>query len=254
MGKRRLLTNLGGAVTPDPHRPWAVDFIPDAAIGFADGHIQWLGPRSELPSDWKSAEQLDGGGRWAAPGFVDPHTHLLFGGDRSQEFNRRLHGVSYAQLASEGGGIRETMRATRAASVAELVTIGEERLRSYRRKGVLHLEAKTGYGLELETESRLLEAYGLLQQRGWSLDVTLMPAHDLPDEFSGDPDGYIHTVAGQWQPELVRRHPGVARFCDVFVEKGVFTPEHGREILASGKALGLIPRIHADEFGHTGGA
>ena len=188
MGNRRVLTNLRGAVSPDPRVPWAVDFIQDAAIALEDARIQWLGRRADLPAAWREAEQLDGGGRWASPGFVDPHTHLLFGGDRSQEFNRRLHGVSYAQIAAEGGGIRETMRATRAATVPELVALGEERLRIYQRKGVVHLEAKTGYGLELEAESRLLEAYGQLRQRGWSLDVTLMPAHDLPPEFSGDPD------------------------------------------------------------------
>ena len=254
MGKRQILTHLKGAVSPDPRTPWAVDFIPDPAIAVEDGRIQWLGPRADLPAAWRHAEPLDGGGRWASPGFVDPHTHLLFGGDRSQEFNRRLHGVSYAQIAAEGGGIRETMRATRAASVAELVALGEARLAQYQRKGVVHLEAKTGYGLELEAESRLLAAYAELRARGWSLDVTLMPAHDLPSEFSGDPDRYIRTVAGQWQPELVRRHPGVARFCDVFVERGVFTPEHGRTILESGRALGLKPRIHADEFCSTGGA
>ena len=250
----RVITNLRGAVSPDPRTPWAVDFIPDAAIAVAGGRIQWLGPRAGLPLDWQAAERLDGGGRWASPGFVDPHTHLLFGGDRSQEFNRRLHGVSYAQISEEGGGIRETMRATRAATVPELVAIGEGRLEQYRSKGVVHLEAKTGYGLELEAESRLLEAYARLRERGWSLDVTLMPAHDLPGEFSGDPGRYIAAVAEEWQPELVRRHPGVAGFCDVFVEKGVFTPGHGRTVLESGKALGLKPRIHADEFCHTGGA
>lgn len=253
MGTHRILTNLRGAVTPDPHRPWAVDFIPDAALVLEGGRVRWLGPRTDLPPAWAGAERVDGKGRWAAPGFVDPHTHLLFAGDRAGEFNRRLHGETYAKIAAEGGGIRETVRATRAATVDELVALGEQRLAKYRRKGVLHLEAKTGYGLELEAESRLLEAYGRLQRRGWSLDVTLMPAHDLPGEFTADPDGYIRTVAQEWQPELIRRHPGVARFCDVFVERGVFTVAHGRAILAAGKALGLTPRIHADEFCHTGG-
>ena len=253
-GQRRLLTHLRGAISPDPRTPWAVDCIEDAAIALEHGRIQWLGPRAELPAEWLDAEPLDGGGRWAAPGFVDPHTHLLFAGDRSQEFNRRLHGASYAEIAAQGGGIRETTRATRAATVAELVELGAGRLERYRRKGVVHLEAKTGYGLELEAESRLLEAYGRLRARGWSLDVTLMPAHDLPQEFHEDPDRYIATVARDWQPELVRRWPGVARFCDVFVERGVFTPEHGRAVLASGRALGLRGRIHADEFCSTGGA
>ena len=254
MEKRTLLTNLRGIVTPDPSRAWAVDYLENGVIALANGRVAWLGPSGDLPSDWRDAEQLDGKGRWASPGFVDPHTHLLFGGDRSQEFNRRLHGVTYAQIASEGGGIRETVRATRQASLEELVALGEDRLRKLSRKGVVHLEAKTGYGLSLESELRLLEAYGELQRRGWSLDVTIMPAHDVPPEFQGDPGGYAKVVAEEWQPALIKRHPGVARFCDVFVEKGVFTPEHGRQVLESGQALGLIPRIHADEFGHTGGA
>jgi len=254
MEARTLLTNLRGVVTPDPSRAWAVDFIEDAALALEDGHVAWLGRRSDLPAAWRATAPVDGRGRWASPGFVDPHTHLLFGGDRSQEFNRRLHGVTYAQIAAEGGGIRETVRATRQAGLEELVALGEERLQKLGRKGVVHLEAKTGYGLSLESELRLLEAYGRLQARGWSLDVTLMPAHDVPVEYQGDPAGYAKVVAEEWQPELVRRCPGVARFCDVFVEKGVFTPDHGRQVLESGRALGLIPRLHADEFGHTGGA
>jgi imidazolonepropionase len=254
MSSKHLIANLKGLFTPDPGIPWGTDRILDAAVAIQGDRIAWMGPRSALPREWEDAEELDGQGRWATPGFVDPHTHLLFGGDRSREFNRRLHGVTYAELAAEGGGIRETMRATRLASVEELVEIGEERLGKLARKGVVHLEAKTGYGLALEAESRLLEAYGELKRRGWSLDVTIMPAHDLPQEFAGDPDGYIETVADEWQPELVKRFPGVARFCDVFVEKGVFTVEHGRRILESGRRLGLTPRIHADEFCHTGGA
>jgi imidazolonepropionase len=254
MSSRRLITNLKGIFTPDPAIPWGTIRIEEGALAIQDGHVAWMGARADLPRPWEDAEQIDGQGRWALPGFVDPHTHLLFGGDRSHEFNERLHGVTYAELAARGGGIRETVRATRLASVEELVEIGEERLRKLARKGVVHLEAKTGYGLALEAESRLLEAYDELQRRGWSLDITLMPAHDLPPEFAGEPDRYIRTVAQEWQPELVRRFPGVARFCDVFVEQGVFTVDHGRQILESGRKLGLTPRIHADEFCHTGGA
>jgi imidazolonepropionase len=229
MTQRSVLLNLRGLFTPDPRRPWAVDFIQDPALALEDGRVAWVGPRADLPGEFRQARVLDGRGRWASPGFVDPHTHLLFGGDRSQEFNRRLHGATYAEIAGEGGGIRETMRATRAATVAELVAIGEERLAKYRKKGVVHLEAKTGYGLELEAEGRLLEAYAVLRSRGWSLDVTLMPAHDLPGEYAGDPDRYIQEVAQTWQPELVARHPGVARFCDVFVHSRGDQDRHSRE-------------------------
>lgn len=255
MGTHKIITNLKGVISPDPMHSWDVDFIEDPAIVLKDSRIQWLGRRVDLPIQiTNDVEVIDGKHCWASPGFVDPHTHLLFGGDRSKEFNRRLHGVSYAQIAAEGGGIWETVRATRAATLNELVDIGEQRLKQYSSKGVVHLEAKTGYGLDLETESLLLEAYHCLQKRGWSLDVTLMPAHDLPREFSGDPDRYIKVVAKEWQPELVHRHPGLAKYCDIFVEEGVFTPNHGRMVLESGKALGLKPRIHADEFCSTGGA
>jgi len=254
MGKTQLLTNLRGLITPDPGQTWKVDFIETPAIALRDGRIDWIGRRAETPFEYADAEQIDGRGMWASPGFVDPHTHLVFGGDRSHEFNRRLHGVAYAQIASEGGGIRETVRATRQATVSDLVDIGEERLRKMRSRGVLHVECKTGYGLELEAESRLLQAYAELLQRGWSMDVTIMPAHDIPVEYAGKPDEYIETVCEDWQPELVRRYPKVASFCDVFVEKGVFTPDHGRRVLESGLKLGLKPRIHADEFVHTGGA
>jgi len=254
MSERRVLTNLRGLLTPDPNKAWAVDRIPAAALALEGGRVAWLGAEADLPSAWADAPRVDGGGAWATPGFVDPHTHLLFGGNRSGEFNRRLHGVSYQQIAAEGGGIRETVRATRAASVAELVDLGEARLRAFRERGVVHLEAKTGYGLELEAESRLTAAYAELRCRGWSLDVTLLPAHDLAPEFRGDAEANARAVAEDWLPELVRRHPGVARFCDVFVETGVYSADQGRRICQAGQGLGLIPRIHADELSWTGGA
>src|SRR5664279_1612920 len=121
MSDRRVLVNLRGLLTPNPTRAWAVDRIPDAALALEGGRVAWLGRAVDLPAAWAAAPRVDGGGAWATPGFVDPHTHLLFGGNRSGEFNRRLHGVSYQQIASEGGGIRETVHATRSATVAELV-------------------------------------------------------------------------------------------------------------------------------------
>jgi imidazolonepropionase len=254
MSTRRVLLNLRGILTPDPRAPWTVDRIPDGALALEGNRVAWMGRRQDLPSGWDDARKIDGGSAWATPGFVDPHSHLLFGGDRSAEFNRRLHGVSYTQIAAEGGGIRETVRATRAASVQELVDLGEVRLRAFRDKGVVHLEAKTGYGLELEAESRLMEAYGELKRRGWGLDLTLLPAHDIPAEFAGDAEGYARLVAEAWLPELVRRHEGMARYCDVFVETGVFSVEQGRRIFQAGLALGLQPRVHADELSWTGGA
>ena len=254
MSDRRVLVNLRGLWTPDPARAWAVDRVPDAALALADGRVAWVGRAADLPAAWADAPRVDGGGAWATPGFVDPHTHLLFGGNRTGEFNRRLQGVSYQQLAAEGGGIRETVRATRAASLAELVTAGEARLRAFRERGVVHLEAKTGYGLELATEGRLLAAYAELRRRGWSLDVTLLPAHDLAPEFAGDTEANARAVAEDWLPALVAGNPGVARFCDVFVETGVFSAAQGRRIFVAGQALGLVPRVHADELSWTGGA
>ena len=254
MGYRYVLDNLRGVITPDPAEAWRVQRIAEAAVAVEDGRVAWIGARAGLPGEWEAASRIDGNGAWAAPGFVDPHTHLLFAGDRSLEFNRRLQGATYTQIAEEGGGIRETVRATREASVEELVAAGEARLAVLRRRGVVHLEAKTGYGLSLEAESRLLEAYAELRRRGWSLDVTILAAHDLAPEFQGDAPRNAEAVAGEWLPELVRRHPGTARFCDVFVEKGVFTAEQGRRILTAGSRLGLRPRVHADELSWTGGA
>ena len=254
MSTRRVLTNLKGLLTPDPRRAWAVDRIPDAALAIQDGRVAWLGPASELPAPWREEPRVDGGGAWATPGFVDPHTHLLFGGDRSGEFNRRLHGDTYQQIAAEGGGIRETVRATRAAGVDELVAAGETRLRAMAERGVVHVEAKTGYGLELEAESRLLAAYAELRRRGWDLSITLLPAHDIAPEFAGDAEANARAVAEDWLPELVRRHPGVAAFCDVFVETGVYSADQGRRIFEAGQRLGLRPRVHADELTWTGGA
>lgn len=254
MGETKVLTNLRGLMTPDPGRAWAVDRIEDPALVLQEGRVAWVGRRADLPVEWKGAEAVDGGGAWATPGFVDPHTHLVFGGDRSGEFNRRLHGVSYGQIAAEGGGIRETVRATREAAVAELTAAGEARLRELRSRGVLHVEAKTGYGLELEAESRQLEAYAALKAAGWSLDITLLPAHDIPAEWAGDAEGYARLVASEWLPELARRFPGLARYCDVFIEQGVFTVDQGRRIFQAGQALGLRPRVHADELSWTGGA
>jgi imidazolonepropionase len=254
MSDRRVLVNLRGVLTPDPARAWGVDRVPDAAVAMAEGRVAWMGPAADLPATWADAPRVNGGGAWATPGFVDPHTHLLFAGNRVGEFNQRLHGETYAQLAAAGGGIRETMRATREASVAQLVADGETRLRAFRERGVVHLEAKTGYGLELEAEARMVAAYAELQRRGWSLDVTLMPAHDLAPEFGRDAEAQAAAVADHWLPELVKRFPGVATFCDVFVETGVFNADQGRRVLRAGQALGLGARVHADELSWTGGA
>lgn len=254
MKTRRLLVNLRGLISPDPAEAWRVHRIADPALALENGKVAWLGARADLPAEWSQAERIDGAGRWAAPGFVDPHTHLLFAGDRSFEFNRRLQGATYSQIAAEGGGIRETVRATRTATLEQLVADGEARLRALRRRGVVHLEAKTGYGLSLEAESRLLQAYAELRQRGWSLDVTILAAHDIAPEFAGDAEANAREVAEAWLPELVRRHPGTAAFCDVFVEHGVFSADQGRRIFQAGQRLGLRPRVHADELSWTGGA
>lgn len=251
---RRVLANLRGVLTPDPYHPWAVHRLHGAALAVEGGRVRWLGPHEQLPAEWHEAEVVDGGGAWATPGLVDPHTHLLFAGERTAEFNRRLHGATYSQIAAEGGGIRSTVAATRAASVEQLVALGEQRLRTLYERGVVHVEAKTGYGLELEAESRLLAAYAALQERGWSLDMTLMPAHTVPVEYHGRADEYVEVVSHEWLPELVRRFPGLVRYGDAFVEQGAFTLEQGRRVLEAGKALGLRPRVHVDQLTPGGGA
>jgi imidazolonepropionase len=226
----------------------------DGAVAIWDGQIVMVGTTSELwkhPDRTPATQVIDAGGRLVAPGFIDAHTHLPFAGTRLDEFERRARGETYAEILAAGGGIHSTVRATRAASTAELVRLSAARLDTMLALGTTTVEAKSGYGLDFDTEMRQLEA---LRDLGGSHPVDVVPtflgAHAIPPGCDGDT--YIDTMVHDWLPRLARR--GLARFCDVFCEEGVFTPAQSARLLMAARELKLDLKLHADELADTGGA
>ncbi len=198
-------------------------------------------------------ERLDARGGTLVPGLVDPHTHLPWAGSRDAEFGQRLAGRSYQEIAAAGGGILATVEATRKASASEIARNVSERLDRMLAWGTTTVEAKSGYGLELETERKQLEALASAAA-AHPLDVvpTLLAAHETPPEYRGDTDGYVERVCSQIVPAIAGA--GLARYCDVFCEEGVFSAAQSRKVLAAGIEHGLTPRLHADEFVDSHGA
>jgi len=199
------------------------------------------------------AQVIDARGGTVTPGFIDPHTHLVFGGDRREELRRRLGGASYAEIAAGGGGIVKTVAATRAASEQDLIEGGGARLAEMLAFGTTTAEAKSGYGLDLDTELRILRAIKVLAAgQPIELTATFMGAHEVPVEYRGRRADYVRTIIDDMIPAVARE--GLAEWCDVFCEDGVFTPEESQAILEAGRRHRLKPRIHADELGLSGGA
>jgi imidazolonepropionase len=196
-------------------------------------------------------KRISGRGLSLVPGFVDAHTHVVFAGDRRGELRRRLAGASYADIAAEGGGILSTVRATRAASEAELVDQTATRLAEMLAAGTTTAEAKSGYGLETDAELRMLGAIAELNTaQPVSLTATFMGAHEVPPEFRGRQPEYVRLIID----EMIPRAAGRAEWCDVFCDRGFFTPDESLAILGAGSDAGLKPRIHADELAPSGGA
>jgi imidazolonepropionase len=234
--------------------------ISDGAVLVSNGKIVALGASDELLQTYPDEDRLDASGKVVMPGFVDPHTHAIWAGDRSAEFELRLQGKSYLDILQAGGGILATMLATRAASIEELVAQTRPRLETMFRHGSTTIEVKTGYGLETESELRMLEALLTLEQEVLAeLVITFLGAHAIPPEYAGDSDGYtdllcqemLPVVHGWWKANAaVRPLP----FVDVFCETGAFSLEQSRRILAKARELGFPLKIHADEFDNLGGA
>jgi imidazolonepropionase len=194
---------------------------------------------------------VDGRGHSLVPGFVDPHTHVVFAGDRRDELRRRLGGATYAEIAAAGGGILSTVRATRAASDDDLVEQSRTRLAEMLREGTTTAEAKSGYGLDVETEVRMLKAVARLNaMQPIELVATFIGAHEVPPEFRGRQGDYVRHVIDDMIPAAAPH----AAWCDVFCDHGFFTPEESRAILEAGVRGGLKPRIHADELAASGGS
>lgn len=227
--------------------------VADAALVWRGETIEWVGPARDLPARWPSEPVEDAGGRLVVPGLIDCHTHLAFGGWRADEFVQRIEGASYQEIARAGGGIRATMRVTRAASSPDLVARCLAHLAAMVELGVTGVEAKSGYGLDLEHELRLLEVYRVVAERSAVRVVpTLLAAHAVPPEYQDRRTAYVDLVAERIVPEAAARR--LARFCDVFVDEGAFTPLEARQVLEAGQANGLGLKLHADQLTNRGGA
>jgi len=231
----------------------AVHPIEDAALAWEGGRISWVGRRRELPAELAGEPRWDGAGGIVVPGLVDCHTHLAFGGWRYDEFERRILGVSYLEIARAGGGIRSTVARTREAATPWLVERCLGHLSEMGKLGVTTVEAKSGYGLSLDQELRLLEVYRSVARRAPQRVVaTLLGAHVVPPEYQDRRDEYVRLVAEEMIPAAAER--GLASFCDVFVEDSAFSIEEARLMLEAGQRHGLGAKLHADQLTSGGGA
>ncbi len=227
--------------------------LEDAALIARAGVIDWVGPMSELPPRPVGAELIDAAGRAVLPGLVDSHTHLLFAGTREDEFERRLAGASYQEIAAHGGGINATVRRVRAATKEQLKELARRRLARLLAFGVTTVEVKSGYALNAADEIKCLEAVAELNAEGpVELVPTFLGAHDVPPEFRSDRAGYVSLLTDEVLPEVARR--GLAEFCDVFCETGVFSVAESERVLRKALDLGLRLKVHADELTPLGGA
>jgi imidazolonepropionase len=231
----------------------SLGIVEDGAVAAKNGRIAYAGPARDLPTGWDAAERIDCDGRWITPGLVDCHTHLVFGGDRAHEFELRLKGASYEEIARAGGGIVSTVKATRAASEDDLVATALPRLDHLIAEGCTTVEVKSGYGLDLDTEMRVLRAARRLgQERSVAIATTFLGAHALPPEAKGDKDAYIAKVCVEMLPVLARE--GLADAVDAFCEGIAFSPEQIARVFETAKALGLAVKLHADQLSNLHGA
>ena len=246
-------------ITPSPRATEPEErlgVIRNGTLAAKGGRIVWVGPAAETSKQVSllpGGKEMDASGKVVLPGFIDSHTHLIFAGTREKEFELRLQGASYQEIAAKGGGIKSTVEKTRKASKEELVQIGKKNLDSMLSLGTTTVEAKTGYGLSTKDEIKMLEA---LRDLGREHPVEVVPtflgAHEIPPEYAGRTEDYVQQVIEEMIPAAAEKK--LAAFCDVFCETGVFSLEQSRRILEAGKRHGMIPKLHADELTPLGGA
>lgn len=260
-GQRLIIKNAAELVTccgSAPKKGSAMNdigIISDGALVIEDGIICDVGTTTEILSrvDEQDCQVIDAAGKCVMPGFIDSHTHFIFGGYRPEEFFWRLNGVPYLDILERGGGILSTVQATKNINKSELKKLGRKRLDAMLAMGVTTVEGKSGYGLDIETELCQLAVMSELNQEH-PVDVvpTFMGAHAIPPKYRGRTDDYVDFVIEQVLPEVVKQ--GVAEFCDVFCEQNVFSVEQSRRILQAAQAFGIKSKIHADEIVNLGGA
>ncbi|MBJ7373782.1 MAG: imidazolonepropionase [Pseudomonas sp.] len=230
----------------------AYSIIEDAAIVTSGTLIEWIGPRAQLPTgEYPAVNDLQGA--WVTPGLIDCHTHIVFGGNRSGEFEQRLQGVSYAEIAAQGGGIASTVRATREATEDELFASAAKRLKSLMRDGVTTVEMKSGYGLDLANERKLLRVIRrLAEELPISVRSTCLAAHALPPEYKDRADDYIDLVCEQMLPALAAE--GLVDAVDAFCEYLAFSPEQVERVFVAAQQLGLPVKLHAEQLSSLHGS
>ena len=249
-----LERNAGQLLTLDAPAPRRCAGMSDlglvrgGAVATGGGRILAAGPERAVHARYEAEEELDAGGRVVMPAFVDPHTHVIYAGDRIDEFEQRLRGATYQEIMAAGGGILSTVRATRAASDDEILSQTRARLRRMLVHGTVAAEVKTGYGLDVESELRLLRLIrALAESQPVRLVPTFLGAHAVPAEYEGRADAYVDLVEA-----MVPQVAGLAEYCDVFCDEGAFTLAQAARILRRARELGLGLRVHADEFAPLG--
>jgi imidazolonepropionase len=246
-----VLAGASQVVTNDSSHGGLAGVLANGAVVVSGSGVAWVGPEADLPSEWADARRIDLEGRTLIPGFVDAHTHLVFAGDRSDEFAQRMAGRSYQEIAAEGGGILATVEASRRAGFEELVSLTRRRMQAMLAQGTTTLEVKSGYGLSTEHELNQLRAAAAAAS-GLPITIrrTFLGAHTVPSDYRGDPAGYVDLVVEEMLPACHTE----ADYCDVFVEEGAFGVDDARRILTAAGELGLRARVHAEQLGHSGGA
>ena len=243
-------------LSPSSKEESGLGIIRKGAITVKEGKIFWIGKTEELPKKFglgKDGQEIDATGKVVMPGLIDSHTHLIFAGSREKEFEQRIQGLSYLEIAERGGGILSTVEATRKASFDELLLLGKKRLDRMLSKGVTTIEAKSGYGLSLQDEMKILKVMKALQEvHPIEIVSTFLGAHTIPREFRDARTRYIDLLTKEMIPRVAQER--LAEFCDVFCEEKAFTLEESKKILETGKGYGLKPKIHADQLSPGGGA
>lgn len=256
-----VVRNIGSLVTSDPWKSLqrddpmrrdALGLVADAALIAADDLVSWFGPQAEMPAVPLGSQVIDARGNAVLPGLIDCHTHLLHVGDRSREFAARARGQSYLEIAAAGGGIMATVRAVRAASEEQLVEAALPRLQRALARGVTTIEIKSGYGLTVDDELKMLRAarvLGALQPI--EIVPTFLGAHTVPAEYRDRSDRYVELIVDQMLPAVAEQK--LARFCDIYVEQTAFSVDQARTVLGAARDRGLAIKLHTDQFNSLGG-